>query len=206
MARPARVSPTRILAAAAVEFAERGYAGARVDRIAKRARVNKAMLYYHFGSKQELYRALLRQTFSLVGRQLEEVVALDIPAEEQLDRAIAEFAAFVRDHAFFPAIMLREVAEGGVHLDRRTISELAKVPSTFGRIVQHGVAQARFRPVHPLAAYLASIAPIVMFLAGASIRRELAARQLAGASTLNPDALVRYVQEAAHRTLARPKS
>ena len=60
MARPARVSPDRILAAAAVEFAARGYAGARVDRIARRARVNKAMLYYHFRSKQGLYRALLR--------------------------------------------------------------------------------------------------------------------------------------------------
>ena len=44
MSRPARVSPDRILAAAALEFAERGYAGARVDRIARRARVNKAML------------------------------------------------------------------------------------------------------------------------------------------------------------------
>ena len=59
MPRPARVSPDRILAAAALEFAERGYAGARVDRIARRARVNKAMLYYHFGSKQGLYRTLL---------------------------------------------------------------------------------------------------------------------------------------------------
>ena len=64
MGRPARVSPDRILAAAALEFAERGYAGARVDRIARRARVNKAMLYYHFHSKQGLYRALLRQIFS----------------------------------------------------------------------------------------------------------------------------------------------
>ena len=61
MARPGRVSPDRILAAAAaLEFAARGFAGARVDRIARRARVNKAMLYYHFGSKQRLYRALLR--------------------------------------------------------------------------------------------------------------------------------------------------
>ena len=50
MSRPARVSPDAILAAAALEFAERGFAGARVDRIARRARVNKAMLYYHFKS------------------------------------------------------------------------------------------------------------------------------------------------------------
>ena len=82
MARPARVSPDRILAAAAVEFAERGFAGARVDRIARRARVNKAMLYYHFKSKQGLYRTLLRQIFTLAAGRLSEIAALDIsPAE-----------------------------------------------------------------------------------------------------------------------------
>src|ERR671931_624754 len=59
MPRRARVSPDQILAAAALEFAERGYAGARVDRIARRAAVNKAMLYYHFRSKQQLYATLL---------------------------------------------------------------------------------------------------------------------------------------------------
>src|SRR5688572_6751110 len=120
MARPARVSPDRILAAAAVEFATRGYAGARVDRIARRARVNKAMLYYHFGSKQALYRALLRRTFSEAGARLAAIAAADQPPDAKLDRAIAAVAAFVQEHEFFPAIMLREVAEGGAHLDART--------------------------------------------------------------------------------------
>lgn len=49
----------RILTAAAVEFAGRGYAGARVDRLAATARVNKRMLYHYFGDKHGLYRAVL---------------------------------------------------------------------------------------------------------------------------------------------------
>ena len=69
MPRRPRVSPDRILAAAAAEFAERGFGGARVDRIARRARVNKAMLYYHFRSKRELYRTLLRWHASLVRKR-----------------------------------------------------------------------------------------------------------------------------------------
>jgi len=48
-------TPDKILKAALVEFAEYGLAGARVDRISKRAGVNKAMLYYHFSSKDNLY-------------------------------------------------------------------------------------------------------------------------------------------------------
>ncbi len=53
----------RILAAALVEFSAKGLAGARVDMIARRARVNKRMLYYCFGNKQELYREILRRKF-----------------------------------------------------------------------------------------------------------------------------------------------
>ena len=45
----------RVAAAAAAEFAAHGFAAARVDRIARRARVNKAMIYYHFASKRALY-------------------------------------------------------------------------------------------------------------------------------------------------------
>jgi AcrR family transcriptional regulator len=51
----------RILAAALQEFATQGFAGARVDGIARRAAVNKRMLYHYFGNKEKLFRAVLRQ-------------------------------------------------------------------------------------------------------------------------------------------------
>ncbi len=51
----------KILAAALAEFSAHGFAGARVDAIAGRARVNKRMLYYCFGAKQDLYREILRR-------------------------------------------------------------------------------------------------------------------------------------------------
>jgi AcrR family transcriptional regulator len=50
----------RILEAALDEFAAKGLDGSRVDAIAARAGVNKRMLYYYFGSKDDLYRAVLR--------------------------------------------------------------------------------------------------------------------------------------------------
>jgi AcrR family transcriptional regulator len=49
----------RILAAAEKEFSAKGFAGARVDAIAKRARVNKRMLYHYFGNKEGLFREIL---------------------------------------------------------------------------------------------------------------------------------------------------
>jgi TetR/AcrR family transcriptional regulator len=51
----------RILSAALKEFAAKGFAGARVDAIARRADINKRMLYHYFGDKEGLFRAVLRR-------------------------------------------------------------------------------------------------------------------------------------------------
>ena len=57
---PARTR-ARILSAALKEFAAQGFAGARVDAIARRASINKRMLYHYFGDKEGLFRAVLRR-------------------------------------------------------------------------------------------------------------------------------------------------
>jgi TetR/AcrR family transcriptional regulator len=205
MSRPSRVSPDRILAAAAIEFAARGFAGARVDRIARRARVNKAMLYYHYRSKQGLYRALLRQTFAAAARRLLPILQGDAPPADQLDQVIAGIAAFIEDHAFFPAIMLREIAEGGVHLDPPTLAALAELPRAVGGVVQRGVARKQFRPVNPIAAYFLIVGPIVVYLAGAPIRRELSSSHLVNMTSLQPDEFIRHLQQSMRLALcARP--
>jgi AcrR family transcriptional regulator len=51
---------SRILAAALAEFSAKGFAGARVDAIARRAKGNKRMLYHYFGNKVDLFSAVLR--------------------------------------------------------------------------------------------------------------------------------------------------
>lgn len=178
MARRPSVSPERILAAAAHEFAERGYAGARVDRIARRARVNKAMLYYHFASKRNLYRTLLRDTFGALGSELRQIADTEAPPEERLRLAVTAIAGFVETHAFFPAVMLREMAEGGAHLDGETLAALAALPRAFTAILQPGITTGYFRAMHPIASYFTTIAPIIMFVASAPLRKQLLARHL----------------------------
>lgn len=174
MPRPLRATPDRILAAAAVEFADRGYAGARVDRIAREAGVNKAMLYYHFRGKQALYRNLLRSTFGAVAQQLGAIAESTNAPADRLDAAVRVIATFVDSHRFFPAIMLREIAERGAHMDRDTLGALAAVPRTFARIIQDGITRGAFRPMHPMSAYFATVAPILMFIASAPLRGQLA--------------------------------
>ena len=73
-----------IVAAARREFAEHGPAGARVDRIAAAAGVNKRMLYHYFGSKDGLWEALLAEQFGGAG------AAVPTGAESLLERLSAE--------------------------------------------------------------------------------------------------------------------
>jgi AcrR family transcriptional regulator len=54
----------RILGAATEEFTRAGLSGARVDQIARKAQTNERMLYYYFGSKEQLFTAVLEQVFA----------------------------------------------------------------------------------------------------------------------------------------------
>jgi TetR/AcrR family transcriptional regulator len=77
---PARTRQ-RILRAARREFVAHGFAGARVDAIARAAAVNKRMLYHYFGNKESLYRAILREG---IATNLDLVAAAPIDTPELL--------------------------------------------------------------------------------------------------------------------------
>src|SRR5260370_35976058 len=72
-------SRERILAAAFQEFAAQGFAGSRVDEIARRAAINKRMLYHYFGDKKGLFREVLRR--KIAERQAWGVATPDEPSE-----------------------------------------------------------------------------------------------------------------------------
>lgn len=206
MPRPPRVSADRILAAAAAEFAERGFAGARVDRIARRARINKAMLYYHFGSKQRLYRELLHGLFTRAAERLAAIAAAPITAAAKIDRAVAGIADLLHEHPILPAIMLREVADGGRHLDPATLRALGAVPRAFGAIVEEGIASGEFRPVDPVFAYFSVLPPLVFFFAAAPIRRQVANLHVIDLKALGRDQFIRQLQASLRRTLAADRT
>jgi TetR/AcrR family transcriptional regulator len=80
--RDAAATQRRILQAALREFAAKGIAGARVDAIAARARTNKRMIYYYFGSKDGLFREILRQ--QLASRQAQHPTLNDLSWRDRL--------------------------------------------------------------------------------------------------------------------------
>ena len=76
----------KILHAALKEFASKGYGGARMDKIAKMAKINKAMLFYYFSSKNNLYQTAVKQAFSKIFPQVELFLKSEITPDQFLEK------------------------------------------------------------------------------------------------------------------------
>jgi TetR/AcrR family transcriptional regulator len=185
----------RLLAAAAAEFAARGYAGAKVDRIAARARVNKAMIYYHFANKADLYRAILLDVFRTIAAAVTDNQPAADPANQLRDfiRTVAREAS---RQLHFAAIWLRETVEGGTHIDASIALELRRVLEVLSTILTRGAAANVFVPAHPLIVQLTIVGPILLFAASATARQRLA--RIVGPVAIPPrEALLEHVEAAA---------
>jgi AcrR family transcriptional regulator len=86
--RDADRSQSTILAAARGEFAEYGLGGARMDRIAERAGLNKRLIYYYFEDKEKLFQAVLEQAYRDIREEEQTLHLLDQPPAEALRRLV----------------------------------------------------------------------------------------------------------------------
>ena len=201
MARPkastAAGSRERVFAAAATEFAARGYAGANVDRIARAARLNKAMIYYHFKSKAVLYRHILRDMFGAVRTAVVEVAAAPVEPEEKIRRYVEAIATAAEARPHFPPIWLREIAEGGEHVDEATLADIRGVLAALAGIIDEGRRADRFQPVPPMVVQAGIIAPLMFFLATARLRQKLQRRASAGPFAVSRAMVIAHIQRVA---------
>ena len=180
MARPkntARVDTrARILKAAVEEFAARGYDGAGVDRIARRARVNKALIYYYFESKRGLYREILQGALRQLVEALSAVVERDLDARRKLDVYVDTLTGFLHEQKHLPPIMLRELAEGGRHLEVEALRTMAVIPAVLVKLVGQGRHEGAFRDIDPLMLHFVLFGTAMLMASNEPIRRRI--RQL----------------------------
>ena len=204
MARPTRTAPdtrTRILAAACDEFGAHGFAAATVDRIARRARVNKAMIYYHFPNKRALYTCIIRDVFAPITDRVRETMREDEPPARKLDRVIETLVRSIDESSYFLPIFLREIADGGAHLGPEELGLIAGIFATVRGVIGEGAEQKIFQPVHPALAHFTIIAPLVMFRAAAPMRARIKAVRHVDIPEADSDTLVRHLQMVARRML-----
>jgi TetR/AcrR family transcriptional regulator len=195
--RLVETSRERIFGAATAEFAARGFAGANVDRIAKAARVNKAMIYYHFRSKAALYQEILRDMFAAVAAAVAAVDASDAPPADKIRAFVAAIADAAEARPHFSPIWFREIAEGGAHLDPGTLAHVTGVVKTLGRILQQGHAHGQFTRTNPMLIHAGIIGPLLLYFASGPLRQRLAKAGVPGVGQLSRDLVVAHVQRVA---------
>ncbi|WP_182346989.1 TetR/AcrR family transcriptional regulator [Tomitella gaofuii] len=142
-----------ILDVATVEFSDKGYAGARVDEIARRTASTKRMLYYYFGDKEGLYIAVLERSYSHI-REIES--SLDVESLEPVDaiRALAELTFDHHlEHPDFVRLVANENIHRGVHIRQSEALRSLGNPAldVLGTILERGHASGAFaRAADPL--------------------------------------------------------
>jgi TetR/AcrR family transcriptional regulator len=202
--RPPRDTRARLIAAATEEFAARGFDGAKVDRIAARARVNKAMLYYHFANKAALYREILRTLFDALAAQLAGGIRSDAPPDDQIRQFARLLAVEMARRPHFPRIWLREMAESGQHLDATILQPIGVIIGILDGILREGERRGRFGRAHPVVVQMGIVAPLLLFAASAPTRARFADLLRGGGTEIAPDAMVAHVEAATLAALQAP--
>jgi len=176
---PALVNPRhpatvqRIVAAAESIFAERGLAGARTGAIARAARVNPALLYYYFESKEELHaytlNVLVQQLHAKVSRGLEEPGS----PRERLLRYVNSYFDFMAAHPNYPRLFERELIGGGPRLRGIVRGNFRPLQQRLAGTIREGIARGEFRRVDARQTILTIIAMTVFYFAAAPVVAEL---------------------------------
>ena len=136
-----------LLDAGKTEFANYGYDGARLERIAAKAGCAKRMLYYYFGNKKDVYLAVIEQSYSDI-RESEEQLNLDALEPLQALHALAQRSfEYHEQNQEFTRLVLQENFQGGEMLGQISKTELLRKAALepIERILQRGVAQGLFK-------------------------------------------------------------
>jgi AcrR family transcriptional regulator len=132
------------------------------------------MIYYHFPGKAALYREILTDMFAAVRDRVSAVAASGATPADKIRRYVSAIAGEAQARPHFPPIWLRELAEGGEHIDAATVRYVGEVLGVLRAILDEGVRSKRFQPVNPLILHGGIIAPLMFFFASARLRRKLA--------------------------------
>jgi AcrR family transcriptional regulator len=156
--------PAEILAAALASFAERGFAATRLDDVAARAGVTKGTLYLYFDSKEELFKAVVRQELVPNLERAEALVAGSAaPSLDLLDQLVRDFARIIGSPlGAIPKLVLTEAGNFPdlARFYRDAVVERGK--ALFRRVIERGVAAGELQPVDTENMVTCIVAPLLL--------------------------------------------
>ncbi len=133
-----------ILEAAAQIFSQKGYHAASMQNIAEAVNLQKASLYHHVSSKQEILLALLDQGLDLLTERIEGVLAQNLTPAESLKAAMQAYLATLAEHRELAAVLLLEHRSLSPELQARHIPRRDQFEGLWASILQQGVEAGVF--------------------------------------------------------------
>jgi AcrR family transcriptional regulator len=156
--------PEEILSAALESFAERGFAATRIEDVAARAGISKGTLYLYFNGKEELFKAVVRQSLLPNLARIEALAAsFEGPSASLLERLLATVAGVVESRV--GAIPKLVIAEAGNFPDlaRFYLDEVVhRGLGLIATILRRGIARGEFRAIDVEHAVFCVIAPLLI--------------------------------------------
>lgn len=157
----------RILAAAKVEFAGKGLAGARVDTIASRAKINKRMIYHYFDSKDKLFLAVLETAYEDIRNKERDLKLETLEPLAAIERLVTfTWSYFVKNPEFLRLLNSANLHRAR-HLKRSERVKAMHVPflEMLRGVLAHGEATGLFRAgVDPVQLYISITALAYYYL------------------------------------------
>ena len=138
-----------ILQAAARIFSEKGYHATSMQDIADAVDLQKASLYHHFSSKQEILVEILDQAFDLINNRLEVVRAQPLSADGKLRQAMVSYLQTIAENQSLAAVLLLELRSLDPELKARQASRREKFDGVWRELIIEGKQQGIFNNVDP---------------------------------------------------------
>lgn len=163
--RDADRSQSTILAAARDEFAEHGLGGARMDRIAERAGLNKRLIYYYFEDKEKLFQAVLEQVYRDIRAEEAELHLMELEPAQAVRRLVEFTWNYYLEHPEFLTLLNSANLHKARHLEDSPRARTLNTPliDTLAAVLERGRKEGSFRGgVDPVQLYV-SIAGLAYF-------------------------------------------
>jgi len=154
----------KVLGAALKEFSQHGFYGARIDRIAKNAKVNKAMIYYHFKGKEALYERVFSDMVTNVYGHLSQIDPAIDDSREKLYTLFGNYIGFLMTvDISFIQFMLREISGGGKYFKKIALPTLiGPMASIISRVFMQAVGEKKIKKMNPFFALLPVVGGLMM--------------------------------------------
>jgi|SRR5215813_3451951 len=153
----------KIAAAAEELFAERGFDGAAIRDIARKAGVNGAMIHYYFGNKEGLYHAMLEGAASRIRSLLIETIGKSGSTKERLASFVEAYAAFMLSQPNITRILYREMLTGAKRIKQIAQQYAVSNYSMLKGLISEGVERGELRDVDAELAPISLMGMVVIF-------------------------------------------